>query len=139
MLFINPLYFNYSFIGYYIMCKHRLLLPLKICYWYFFLIFNVLGLNSQFNIDILYKFLFCLDLYFMGLVEYGKGKWNKIVKHYLWNTTPHQVQCNATVYSFFKYLPTTYVHGLRNRNVIANPHQSASNRNINSSSDNSYY
>jgi hypothetical protein len=67
----------------------------------------------------------------MGLIEYGKGRWSKIAKHYVCNKTPQQVQNYAA--SFFKHLPPAYVHGFKRRKQISNPNNSFSNRNKNSS------
>jgi hypothetical protein len=67
----------------------------------------------------------------MGLIEYGKGRWSKIAKHFVCNKTPQQVQNYAA--SFFKHLPPAYVHGFKRRKQISNPNNSFSNRNKNSS------
>ncbi|KAL5063556.1 hypothetical protein RYX36_025293 [Vicia faba] len=68
------------------------------------------------------------DLFVMGLIEYGKGKWTKIAKHYVCNKTPQQVQSHAR--SFFKHLPPTYVHGFRRKKLNSNPNNSLSTRNV---------
>nr|QSD99552.1 MYB family transcription factor [Melilotus albus] len=66
------------------------------------------------------------DLFVMGLMEYGKGKWSKIAKHFVCNKTPQQVQSYAT--NFFKRLPVASMHaGFRKRKLVANPNYSASN------------
>ncbi|KAK7360363.1 hypothetical protein VNO77_02350 [Canavalia gladiata] len=49
----------------------------------------------------------------MGLIKYGKGRWSKIAREFLWNKTPQQVQKYAA--SFFRHLPSTYLHGFRRR------------------------
>lgn len=64
----------------------------------------------------------------MGLIEFGKGRWSKIARHYLCNKTPQEVQSYAL--SFFKHMPTTYMYGLRRRKIISNTTYSASTRNI---------
>ncbi|CAK8566744.1 unnamed protein product [Lathyrus sativus] len=67
------------------------------------------------------------DLFVMGLIEYGKGKWSKIAKHYVCSKTPQQVQYYAR--SFFKYLPASYVHGFRRKKLSSNSNNFASRRN----------
>ncbi|XP_058764536.1 uncharacterized protein LOC131637994 [Vicia villosa] len=67
------------------------------------------------------------DLFVMGLIEYGKGKWSKIAKHYVCNKTPQQVQSYAR--SFFKHLPPSYVHGFRRKKSTSNLNNSVSRRN----------
>ena len=55
------------------------------------------------------------------MIKYGKGKWSEIAKNFVCNKTPQQVQSYAN--SFFRYLPDTYLHGLRKRkrnNMIVN-------------------
>ena len=49
----------------------------------------------------------------MGMIKYGKGKWSEIAKNFVCNKTPQQVQSYGN--SFFRYLPGTYLHGLRKR------------------------
>ncbi|XP_045831498.1 transcription factor MYBS3-like [Trifolium pratense] len=71
------------------------------------------------------------DLFLMGLIEYGKGRWSKIAKHFVCSKTPQQVQNYAA--SFFKHLPPAYVHGFKRRKQISNPNNSFSKRNRNSS------
>nr|QSD99538.1 MYB family transcription factor [Melilotus albus] len=68
------------------------------------------------------------DLFVMGMIKYGKGKWSKIAKHFVCNKTPQQVQSYAT--SFFKYLPDTYVHGFRKGKLIPNPNYSLPNNGL---------
>ncbi|KAK7360359.1 hypothetical protein VNO77_02346 [Canavalia gladiata] len=53
------------------------------------------------------------ELFLMGLIKYGKGRWGKISKHFLWNKTPEQIQGYAT--SFFGNLPYTYLHGFKRK------------------------
>ncbi|KAK7360364.1 hypothetical protein VNO77_02352 [Canavalia gladiata] len=53
------------------------------------------------------------ELFLMGLIKYGKGRWSKIAREFLWNKTPQQVQKYAA--SFFRHLPSTYLHGFRRR------------------------
>ncbi|TKY73938.1 Transcription factor DIVARICATA [Spatholobus suberectus] len=53
------------------------------------------------------------ELFLMGLIKYGKGRWSKIARHFVWNKTPQQVQSYAA--SFFRHLPSTYLHGFRRR------------------------
>jgi len=71
----------------------------------------------------MFLFYVCLSLFVMGLIKYGKGRWSEIAKNFVCNKTPDQVQSYAT--SFFRYLPDTYVHGLRKRKrtLIENPNQ----------------
>ncbi|CAL5197382.1 unnamed protein product [Lathyrus oleraceus] len=67
------------------------------------------------------------DLFVMGLIEYGNGKWSKIAKHYICNKTPQQVQCYAR--SFFKYLPASYVHRFKRKKLSSNSNNFVSRRN----------
>ncbi|CAL5197380.1 unnamed protein product [Lathyrus oleraceus] len=69
------------------------------------------------------------DLFVMGLIEYGKGKWSKIAQHYVCNKTPQQVQCYA--HSFFKYLPASYVHCFKRKKLPSNSNNFVSRRNKN--------
>ncbi|AET03563.1 putative transcription factor MYB/SANT family [Medicago truncatula] len=69
------------------------------------------------------------DLFVMGLIKYGQGRWGKIAENFVCNKTPQQVQSYAA--SFFRHLPDEYVHGLKKRKYDFNG--------INSSSSASYY
>ncbi|RDX94750.1 Transcription factor DIVARICATA, partial [Mucuna pruriens] len=48
------------------------------------------------------------ELFVMGLIRYGKGRWTKIAKDYVCNKTPQQVQSYAASFSRNLPLPPAY-------------------------------
>ncbi|TKY58397.1 Transcription factor DIVARICATA [Spatholobus suberectus] len=55
------------------------------------------------------------ELFVMGLIKYGKGRWTKIARDFVCSKTPQEVQSYAA--NFSRHLPPpTYPHGFRRRN-----------------------
>ncbi|XP_020225095.1 uncharacterized protein LOC109806974 [Cajanus cajan] len=61
------------------------------------------------------------ELFVMGLIRYGKGRWTKIAKDFLRNKTPQQVQSYAA--NFMQQVPPPFPHEFGRRTpTYSSPH-----------------